>query len=58
MIHRIVSRNLGKGRSAGLLFNPSAFWVGCHYSYEQGRYCINLLPCLTVWVTERNGRAP
>lgn len=42
----------------GLLFNPCALWVGAHYSKHQRRWCINLVPMLTVWLTLRGGTEP
>ena len=44
--------------SAGLLFNPHAWWLGIHYSPYNKRYCINLVPCLTVWVRLSGGKEP
>ena len=42
----------------GVLFNPRALWLGLHYSTHQRRACLNLVPCVTLWVTLRNGVAP
>lgn len=42
----------------GMLFNPQAWWVGVHYSPHNQRYCINLIPCLTVWIAKPDGIAP
>ncbi len=42
----------------GALFQPRALWVGAHYSRHNRRWCINLLPCLTVWVTLPGGKEP
>lgn len=42
----------------GVLFNPAAFWIGAHYSEYHQRLCINLLPCLTVWVCGPKGMLP
>lgn len=44
--------------SAGLLFNPHAWWLGIHYSPYNKRHCINLVPCLTVWVRLPRGKEP
>lgn len=46
------------GWAWGLLFNPYALWVGSHYSKHHKRYCINLIPGLTLWVTKRGGQEP
>lgn len=43
---------------AGLLFQPGGLWIGAHYSKQYRRWCINLLPCLTIWITLPGGRAP
>ena len=44
--------------SAGLLWNPHAWWIGAHYSPQNHRHCINLVPCLTVWVRGFGGHEP
>lgn len=43
---------------AGVLFNKGALWVGAHYSNYNRRWCINIIPCLTVWFTLTNGTVP
>ena len=43
---------------AGVLWNPHALWVGSHYSPGNRRHCINLVPCLTVWVRLPGGEEP
>lgn len=40
-----------RGVAVGLLYNPGALWVGAHYSQHNKRWCINIVPCLTVWYT-------
>lgn len=56
------AKNLGhsklRGYRFGLLFNSSSLWVGVHYSDYTRRFCINLLPCLTVWITRPGGKVP
>jgi len=42
----------------GLLVNPSALWLGAHYSPGHKRWCINLLPCVTLWWTKPGGQLP
>ena len=44
--------------SMGLLWSPHTMWVGSHYSPHNKRYCINLVPCLTVWVRLPGGKEP
>lgn len=43
---------------AGLLFQPNGFWIGVHYSFYDRRFCINLIPCITIWITLRGGKIP
>lgn len=42
----------------GILARKGSFWVGVHYSPYNKRYCINLIPCVTVWVTMPGGNTP
>lgn len=42
----------------GLLFRATSFWVGMHYSNFDKRFCINLLPCITFWITLPGGHIP
>lgn len=42
----------------GFKLNPHALWIGVHDSPHNKRYCINLLPFLTVWVCEPGGKTP
>ena len=42
----------------GLLFNPTGVWVGIHYSRHTRRFCINLIPCFTLWITKKYGILP
>lgn len=44
--------------TCGLLFNKGSLWVGAHYSKHNRRWCINLIPCCTVWVTLKGGVKP
>lgn len=58
---RVAPKGKGTRRpawSAGVLFNPGAVWVGVHYSAACHRWCINLVPCLTVWVRGVGGHEP
>lgn len=47
-----------RGWRFGVLFNLSALWVGVHYSAFNRRYCINIIPTITVWVTAPGGVTP
>jgi len=42
----------------GMFFNCSALWIGAHYSPANQRWCINVLPCTTVWLTLPGGNVP
>jgi hypothetical protein len=43
---------------AGFLFQLGGLWVGAHYSRTERRWCINLLPCCTIWIALKGGRPP
>lgn len=45
-------------QSLGVLLNPHALWIGAHYSPANRRWCINILPGATVWLTLPGGKAP
>lgn len=57
-----MSKSIWHGRARGyrfgLLFNLPSLWVGVHYSAHTRRYCINLLPTITVWITLPGGKVP
>lgn len=36
---------------SGILFRPESFWMGLHYSKACKRYCLNIIPCFTIWWT-------
>jgi len=42
----------------GVLFNPSAVWFGAHWSGFNRRLCVNVVPCLTLWVVLPGGTEP
>lgn len=42
----------------GWLFRPGSLWMGMHWSPYNRRACINLLPCVTLWVCPPGGTAP
>lgn len=42
----------------GMCIQPLGLWVGAHYSRHNQRWCINLFPCITVWITMPGGKAP
>ena len=42
----------------GWLFNKHSTWIGVHYSPHNKRWCINLIPCCTFWITKPGGNTP
>lgn len=42
----------------GILFRLASFWMGAHWSPYNRRLCVNLVPCVTVWVALEGGNAP
>jgi len=42
----------------GMLCRLGSFWVGVHWSAYNRRFCINLIPCVTVWVVLAGGTVP
>lgn len=56
--HHLIRKTFKNGWSWGLLFRWGSLWVGGHYSYKEKRYCLNLLPCLTIWFTKPGGAIP
>ena len=47
-----------RGYRFGLLFNLPSLWVGVHYSQYNRRYCINLIPTITLWLSLPGGKVP
>lgn len=43
---------------AGVLCRLGSAWIGLHWSKQHRRICINLVPCVTVWITLRGGQVP
>ena len=46
------------GMKIGLLIRKGSLWIGAHWSPYNRRWCINLLPCLTIWVVMSGGNVP
>lgn len=44
--------------SWGFLFQKEGLWVGAHYSNEKRRWCINFIPCCTLWILMSGGIPP
>lgn len=42
----------------GVLFQPGALWIGAHYGAYAKRWCIQVVPMLTLWVMQRGGLEP
>lgn len=42
----------------GFIVRPGSFWIGAHWSKHNRRWCINLVPCVTFWVTLPGGKTP
>lgn len=51
-------RHTGPGYCWGLSFRPGSLWVGGHWSDANRRWCINLVPCVTLWITLPGGNLP
>jgi len=42
----------------GTLVQKGGWWIGVHYSPNEKRYCLNLLPCLTIYWVMPGGYLP
>lgn len=42
----------------GLLFKLESLWMGFYWSAKNQRLCVNLIPCVTLWVTKPGGEIP
>lgn len=47
-----------KQMKAGWLFRWGSCWIGFHWSKNNKRLCINLIPFFTIWVTGPGGVVP
>ena len=47
-----------QGFRMGLKFRLGSLWMGAHWSPQNKRLCINLIPCVTLWVVLPGGVAP
>lgn len=43
---------------AGLVIQTGAAWIGCHYSPYEERFCICIIPFITIWICKPGGRGP
>lgn len=55
---RLMSIDLPGNRAVGFLFNLTSVWIGVHYSKREKRFCMNLIPCCTIWWTRTDGEWP
>ena len=53
-----VLKYANHGFRCGLKLQKGGLWVGAHYSPNNRRWCINLIPCVTVWIALKGGRVP
>ncbi|QIG70774.1 hypothetical protein EVB91_223 [Rhizobium phage RHph_I1_18] len=44
--------------TCGLLFRKGSAWIGVHYSGNNKRFCINLIPFVTFWIVLKGGFTP
>ena len=44
--------------TVGYQVKPGSFWIGAHWSEHNRRLCINLIPCVTIWVVLKGGKFP
>lgn len=43
---------------AGVLFRWGSLWIGAHWAGNHKRLCVNLIPCVTLWLVLPGGDAP
>lgn len=57
--HHIEEGKRTKKWAIGIIpFRPGAIWIGVHYSKLNRRFCINIIPFVTIWVCKPNGIKP
>ena len=42
----------------GILLRWSSLWIGAHWSPGNKRWCVNVVPFVTFWITLEGGRTP
>lgn len=42
----------------GVLFKLESLWIEVYYSEKNQRWCVNLIPCVTFWLTRPGGQVP
>ena len=45
-------------KNFGFIFRPKSFWMGIHYSDYNKRFCMNIIPCCTIWWIKKGGVRP
>lgn len=51
----VLSTIVYPNKTFGTLIRLESFWIGIHYSKACKRYCINILPCFTIWFILKDG---
>lgn len=54
----VVTAAKPRKTTVGILVRKGSFWIGVHYAPIHRRFCINLIPCVTVWVVLAGGDLP
>ncbi|AHB12113.1 hypothetical protein Paz_16 [Xylella phage Paz] len=57
-IQSLVTVKRAARTTVKLLFNARRLWVGVHYSPANRRWCVNLLPGVTICITKAGGVEP
>ncbi len=42
----------------GIVLRYESFWIGVHYSGYNKRFCLNIIPGLTIWWIKKDGKQP
>ena len=45
-------------KNYGIVFRPGSLWIGIHYSEYNKRFCMNIIPCVTIWWIQKGGVVP
>jgi hypothetical protein len=43
---------------AGVLWRWGSCWIGAHWSAQNRRLCLNILPFFTIWIVWPGGQTP
>lgn len=55
-IHLILITYLKYNQKWGVINRYKSFWVGLHYSDYNKRFCLNIIPGLTIWWVKSGGK--